>query len=915
MTSRQTTKVSNNKKPASGKNTYSGKNADNKKNAQAKQSAVNRKIPEAEAPRRHVLNTGTGIVLGILFALILELSNFNVLGKAGGWIKYGQCGLFGVMGYLFPVLVFLFFIIATFEEKRARMYILGSVMFLFLCAFAHLMQYQALSAKELMSFFTAGAEHQTGGGIIGGAIALGLFLMLSRTGAIIISILIILTSIFFIFGDTVKQFLDDRKENTEKEAKPENISSGKKKNSTDIPDGRYQVNEKNNGQKRIIRQSEDDPVYLIEDEEGTVIRVVRSKKKKSVSHNTPLTRSTKKAKPLRDGNTDFVRSENKVKGVGNSLDIEPKYADGDEMHEITKASKGKSSAKKAPSRNIFDDTRITDTDNTVEWEEDKAKTEKTTERKKNAGKKETAAPDKISSNERKDLSSVRAVKVSPVSGKDYSPPPMELLNRVKSKNASSAQELERIADNLELILEQFGVNVTITDIQAGPSVTRFELQPELGTRVNKITSLADDLKLNLGVTEIRIEAPIPGRQAVGIEIPNKNRQTVYMRELLQDQTLISHSSKIAFAAGKDISGNVVVADIAKMPHLLVAGTTGSGKSVFLNTILMTILYRAKPSEVGLIIIDPKKVEFGVYAGIPHLMKDVVTDPGQAVSTLRWAVNEMTIRYQRMQLSSVRDFRSYNTKVEKGTVSPQEENPRKMNQIVIIIDELADLMMVAKKEAEALICRLAQLARAAGIHLIIATQRPSVDVVTGLIKANVPARVALLVSSQIDSRTIIDMPGAEKLLGNGDMLFYPTGYVKPVRVQGAFVSDEEIQRTVDYLIKNNKTDYFEEEAQEIEKFINSVPEENEQDGQGQDQSGSGKYDEYFYEAGKCCIEMGKASSSMLQRRFNLGFNRAARIIDQLEEFGAVGAQNGAKPREILVDMATFEEMYRNMQENR
>ncbi|MBE6017514.1 MAG: DNA translocase FtsK, partial [Lachnospiraceae bacterium] len=364
-------------------------------------------------------------------------------------------------------------------------------------------------------------------------------------------------------------------------------------------------------------------------------------------------------------------------------------------------------------------------------------------------------------------------------------------------------------------------------------------------------------------------------------------------------------SKIAFSAGKDISGNVIACDLAKMPHMLVAGTTGSGKSVFLNSIILCILYRATPREVGLIIVDPKKVEFGVYQGIPHLMKPVVTDPGQAVSTLRWAVGEMTNRYQRMQMSGVRDFKTYNEKFDAGTLSKEEENPKKMQQIVIVIDELADLMMVAAKEVESLICRLAQLARAAGIHLIIATQRPSVDVVTGLIKANIPARVALLVASGVDSRTIIDMVGAEKLLGYGDMLFYPTGYVKPVRVQGAFVSDEEIQKTVKFLTRQSHINYYEKEQAEMDKF--NQPESSGQSGSDESDDGSGKYDEYLYEAGKLCIESGKASSSMLQRRFSVGFNRAARIIDQLYEIGAIGPQNGAKPREILVDSIRFEEL--------
>ena len=320
---------------------------------------------------------------------------------------------------------------------------------------------------------------------------------------------------------------------------------------------------------------------------------------------------------------------------------------------------------------------------------------------------------------------------------------------------------------------------------------------------------------------------------------------------------------------------------------------------------MCILYRATPAEVGLIIIDPKKVEFGVYQGIPHLIRSVVTDPGQAVSTLRWAVAEMTQRYQRMQLSGVRDFRSYNEKLESGKISEEEENPRKMPQIVIIIDELADLMMVAAKEVESLICRLAQLARAAGIHLIIATQRPSVDVVTGLIKANIPARAALLVASGTDSRTIIDMNGAEKLMGNGDMLFYPTGYVKPLRVQGAFVSDREIQDTVNYLTRYSSVNYFEAESADMEEQMNRIQEDS--FGSEEPEEKNSRYDELIREAGHACIESGKASSSMLQRRFSIGFNRAARIIDQLYEIGAIGPQNGAKPREILVDSITFDEM--------
>ena len=493
---------------------------------------------------------------------------------------------------------------------------------------------------------------------------------------------------------------------------------------------------------------------------------------------------------------------------------------------------------------------------------------------------------------------------------EFDLPPLNILGKKKAHAKGSGEEIEKTAENLEYILEQFGVCAKVVNVQVGPSVTRYELQPEMGTKVSKFTSLADDLRLNLAVAEIRIEAPVPGKNVVGIEIPNRNVQSVTLRELLEAPELVNSRSKLAFAAGRSISGDVIVGDIAAMPHLLIAGTTGSGKSVFTKSIIMEILYRARPDEVGLIVIDPKKVEFNVFEGIPHLMKSVVTDPGQAVSTLRWAVNEMMIRYDRMNKSGVNNIKSYNAKVERGQISETEENPEKMPQIVIVIDELADLMMVAKKEVESYICRLAQLSRAAGIHMVIATQRPSADVVTGLIKSNIPSRVALKVASGIDSRVILDSMGAEKLLGKGDMLFYPSGFSSPVRVQGAFVTDKEVSDTVEYLISHNNGGFYAAKENEIEEFINTSSAESAQSA-SESTGGGNKYDEFFHDAGLLCIEMGRASSSMLQRRFNLGFNRAARIIDQLAEFGVIGPANGSRPREILVDSMTFEEMYAEM----
>ena len=492
-------------------------------------------------------------------------------------------------------------------------------------------------------------------------------------------------------------------------------------------------------------------------------------------------------------------------------------------------------------------------------------------------------------------------------------PPIDLLSKGKGRSAMvSKAELNKMAANLEMVLNQYGAYAKVIDMQAGPSVTRFELQPEMGVRVNKFTSLADDLKLNLAVPDIRIEAPIPGRAAIGIEIPNQSTQKVMMRDLLEDEKLMSHPSKIAMAAGIDISGNVVVSDIDAMPHLLIGGTTGSGKSVFTKSLIMTILFRAKPSEVGMIIVDPKKVEFNAFNGIPHMMKDVVTDPGQAVSTLRWVVNEMDNRYLRMQMSGVNDIKSYNNKFDRGLISSEETNPKRMQQIVIVIDELADLMLTAAKEVESLIIRIAQLARAAGIHLIIATQRPSANVITGLIKANIPSKVALRVTTSLESRIILDMKGAEELLGHGDMLFHPNGMVKPVRVQGALVTEKEVNDVVKFLKAHNSSDYYEEENQQIQDYMNNAQAGASSSGSGEESSAD-KMDEYLYEAGLLCIEMGKASSSMLQRRFSIGFNRAARIIDQLTEMGAIGPANGAKPREILVDSYTFEEMFQMAEE--
>lgn len=482
--------------------------------------------------------------------------------------------------------------------------------------------------------------------------------------------------------------------------------------------------------------------------------------------------------------------------------------------------------------------------------------------------------------------------------KAYQYPPISLLKRGSKQSGESDAHLRETAVKLQQTLQNFGVNVTVTNVSCGPSVTRYELQPEMGVKVSKIVGLADDIKLNLAAADIRIEAPIPGKAAVGIEVPNKENSAVMLRDLLESKEFKNSASKISFAAGKDIGGKVVVADIAKMPHLLIAGATGSGKSVCINTLIMSILYKATPEEVKLIMIDPKVVELSVYDGIPHLMIPVVTDPKKAAGALNWGVAEMTRRYQAFAEYNVRDMKGYNEKV--ASMPPVEGKAlERMPQIVIIVDELADLMMVAPGEVEEAICRLAQLARAAGIHLVLATQRPSVNVITGLIKANMPSRIAFSVSSGVDSRTIIDMNGAEKLLGKGDMLFYPSGYQKPARVQGSFVTDKEVQGVVEYLKNHNGDVTYDEE---IVNHVNTSSAAGMSGGLGAE---GDDRDVHFVDAGRLIIDKDKASIGMLQRTFKIGFNRAARIMDQLFEAGVVGPEEGTKPRKVLMSPEEFE----------
>lgn len=526
-------------------------------------------------------------------------------------------------------------------------------------------------------------------------------------------------------------------------------------------------------------------------------------------------------------------------------------------------------------------------------------------------KEEVSSPDVIDANLFKQVEEQKEDKTKEVlqlehtiteEDENYEFPPVQLLAEPEKKaNKGGKKAVMDTATKLQKTLYSFGVSAKVENVSVGPAITRYELKPAEGVRVSKIANLADDIALNLAAESIRIEAPIPGKQAVGIEIPNKENEIVHFREVIESNAFKDHKSKLAFGLGKDVAGEPVVTDIAKMPHVLIAGATGSGKSVCINTLISSIIYKSKPSEVKLLMVDPKVVELSVYNGIPHLLIPVVTDPKKAAGALAWAVQEMENRYQIFAKKGVRDIKGYNevSKQEEGGVLPQ---------IVIIIDELADLMMVASKDVEDSICRLAQKARAAGMHLVIATQRPSVDVITGIIKANIPSRISFAVSSQIDSRTILDMVGAEKLLGKGDMLFYPAGATKPTRIQGAFVSDKEVERIVDFIKSNGEVKYNEDIIEQIE---NANKTEKDLEAEQADDDGT---DPLLMEAIDTVVDTRQASTSFIQRRFKVGYARAGRIIDQMEERGVISGYQGSKPREVLMSKERWQELKMATTEN-
>ena len=876
-----------------------------KQSGAVKQSNMTNKKTEQNADENKEIRLEVILLVILAISIFLFLANFGICGLVGNAVSGFLFGIIGFAEYIFPVYLFIAsaFIISNPKNRNVRNEVIYIGVILMLVSMTSQMIYTTdyLSVKQL---YLDGYKEHIGGGILCGGI---FFLFRNTIGLVGVTLVMVIAAIIMfvlITGisiiDTCKKFINSfyredeeyqepkqelhrtkqekkKKADKKKRVRLENLKvydsdapENQKAKPKDFFDNDEDIHELTVSDEEFLSFNNDVEKIVMQNEEERQIPV--SYDRKSAASETRKRAHTEAAasKQEQKQKTQNLFDAEFDEGFDEEEDVLSGAINGNEHPEVV---------------SVIPEDYDPDMDSAFASVTGKAGGRPAVA---NSGKKTAGQMEKPGQKSYKE-------------GAKYKFPGSNLLTQSpKNNNANRDAHVRSTAIKLKNTLENFGVNVTITNYSCGPAVTRFEMQPEQGVKVSKILGLADDIKLNLAAADIRIEAPIPGKAAIGIEVPNKETSIVSFRELVESDNFKNSKSKVAFAVGKDISGQVIVTDIAKMPHLLIAGATGSGKSVCINTLIMSILYKAKPEEVKLIMIDPKMVELACYNGIPHLLIPVVTDPKKASGALNWAVEEMTRRYQMFADCGVRNIQGYNDKVEQALSSGtlDDDKLKKMPTIVVIVDELADLMMVAHGEVEDAIVRLSQLARAAGIHLVIATQRPSVDVITGLIKANVPSRIAFAVSSGVDSRTILDMNGAEKLLGKGDMLFYPTGYPKPVRVQGAFVSDEEVAAVVEYLKKQNGVGTYDDD---VSKSIT-------QTGAGGSSSASGgnDKDDYFVEAGRFIIEKEKASIGMLQRAFKIGFNRAARIMDQLAAAGVVGPEEGTKARKILMTQDEFDE---------
>ena len=826
------------------------------------------------------------LILSFLVSLLLLLSNLGFCGIVGEGLSQGLVFLFGSFSVLFPFV--LFFLVAFTMANRNNPIIMRKIpficfLYIFLGAFLPVLILGKSIPEDLTDLLTEG-------GVLPGIFLLFLKQFLGSLGAMIVLFFAILLclvmitekplmSLFALFSVQTAEKAGRRAKNdlqrisqTAREALEERRSR-REEREADFQTTDFHLED----------FKEEREVSLLEAEENKEKEALRSDLL-SVKEELDLINSKKE---------DWKEDSFTVEGLSDSSEVEELFPeDFSEIDAVPKPQSMKEQSMKEQSmkeepldeeelkkRLLQGDpsSRVVYTADGRRIASDNENLQKRIQEKKEEELTVDSVPEKAA--------------------KPYVFPPLSLLKRSHSQEEEKRSEIEKNAQTLKETLKSFGITVSISNVSVGPSVTRYELQPEQGVKLAKIVSLSNDIKMRLAAADIRIEAPIPGKSAVGIEVPNKNSQVVYLGDILSSPAFLENRMKLAFGVGKDIGGKVVVTDIAKMPHLLVAGATGAGKSVSINTLIMSILYRYSPEEVRMIMVDPKVVELQVYNGIPHLLIPVVTDPKKAAAALNWAVAEMTSRYKKFAAYGVRDLSGYNEKIRGLSEEEREKDGLSvLPQILIIIDELADLMMVSASEVEDAIVRLTQLARACGMHLIIATQRPSVNVITGLIKANVPSRIAFSVSSGVDSRTIIDMNGAEKLLGKGDMLFFPQNLPKPIRVQGAFVSDEEVAKVTEFLKSQGEAEYNHSISKSLEK------EATEETGGSQSDR-----DELFAEAGSLVIETDKASIGFLQRKFRIGFNRAARIMDQLAAEHVVGEEEGTKARKVLMNMEEFEEL--------
>lgn len=954
------------------------------------------KAQEYDAP---LMGDEAAIIITFAVSLFLFLSNLGLCGPIGAALKAVQLGLFGVVGYLFPIVLsfVVAFILSNIDNPHATLRMSSALfMLVFLSALFQLFTAGGVQDMSLMDFYSEGAELGIGGGIVGGALAMVLHTIAGTVGAALILIVASFVCLIYTTGKPLARIIakhsaraashardraredfsqvaesarlhrEERRLAREEELRARRagvdmqaIDLSAHQSLSEMSAGATVSAEANAADQTTARQTavpedpftipalDDTAAYEAALGAGADVKQPVSVEPKlnaeptitgmgailgpdenaansvelplNVRH-TPVTRDDRATMPgspdiwddqnlmdsYMDDEADVVQVDDELHSEAeDAMDAElHPLADSDDTESVAAyagddevsvarngvATIGRGDMEQGTRRIVASNGQVIDAD----VEPIKKKIESQLDREK----KENTPTDADNAKVQQEILEKKKPK------KPYVIPPLSLLQKPARQDFDTREEIRQNALTLQETLKSFGVNVTITNISIGPAVTRYELQPEIGVKVSKIVSLTNDIKMRLAAADIRIEAPIPGKSAVGIEVPNKHGATVYLGDVLGSSEFQGAKAKLAFGVGKDIAGKTIVTDIAKMPHLLIAGATGSGKSVCINTLIMSLLFKYKPEDVRMIMVDPKVVELSVYNGIPHLLIPVVTDPKKAASALNWAVAEMTDRYKKFAESGSRDLKGYNEKimaVRNDPEIPEDQKPEKLPQIVIIIDELADLMMVSSQEVEDAICRIAQLARAAGMHLVIATQRPTVDVITGLIKANVPSRIAFAVSSGTDSRTIIDMNGAEKLLGKGDMLFFPQGIPKPVRVQGAFVSDQEVSDVVDFIKQEmGEVEYSERIQQQV------------QAGGGGEGSlgGAGNQDELFVEAGQLIIETEKASIGMLQRKFRIGFNRAARIMDQLAEAGVVGPEEGTKPRKIIMTLAEFDELISN-----